>query len=212
MHDMAQLVSEDECFVVKNMSQIHDVPPNVRHLSILPSGVDDSVLLSLGKHRKLRTLLLNTNISLLSETSSSVMDCWNYCTCVLFFFGSVRELPESIDNLKHLRYLKTSRPYRKPRTLPSSFYCLYNLQVFDAEGFNILSLPMEVNKLTKLQRFKSRGFQYYRKSVTHINGREMEIGWMKYANLSFTDLIISDLDFICQDDATEAELKNIECL
>lgn len=71
---------------------------------------------------------------------------------------------------------------------------------------------MEVNKLTKLQRFKSRGFQYYRKSVTHINGREMEIGWMKYANLSFTDLIISDLGFICQDDATEAELKNMECL
>ncbi|PUZ75131.1 hypothetical protein GQ55_1G124600 [Panicum hallii var. hallii] len=114
MHDMAQLVSKDECFTIK----IHDVPPNVRHLLLLPGGVDDSVLLSLGKHRKLRTLLLNTNISLLSETSSS-----------------------SIGNLKHLRYLKTSRPYRKPRTLPSSFYCLYNLQVFDAEGYPGISLP-----------------------------------------------------------------------
>lgn len=36
MHDMVQLVSKDECFIIKNQSDIHKVPQNVRHLSILP--------------------------------------------------------------------------------------------------------------------------------------------------------------------------------
>ncbi|RLM80047.1 hypothetical protein C2845_PM12G09700 [Panicum miliaceum] len=37
MHDMAQLVSKEDCFIVKNASDIEKVPQNVRHLSILSS-------------------------------------------------------------------------------------------------------------------------------------------------------------------------------
>ncbi|CAN6231291.1 unnamed protein product [Urochloa humidicola] len=60
MHDMAQLVSKDECFIIKNLSDIQKVPQNVRHLSILPyCDVDSSNLSSLDKHKKLCTLLCN---------------------------------------------------------------------------------------------------------------------------------------------------------
>ena len=37
MHDMAQLVSKEDCFIVKNARDIEMVPQNVRHLSILRS-------------------------------------------------------------------------------------------------------------------------------------------------------------------------------
>jgi len=50
MHDMAQLVSKDECFIVKNLSDLEKVPQSVRHLSILPiTNVKASNLLRLGE-------------------------------------------------------------------------------------------------------------------------------------------------------------------
>ncbi|KAG2657821.1 hypothetical protein PVAP13_1KG155705 [Panicum virgatum] len=81
MHDMAQLVSKDECFIVKNSSDLEKVPQSVRHLSILPiTNVKRYNLLSLGKCTKLRTLLCNKPLS------SRAMDCGfeNFCACVLF--------------------------------------------------------------------------------------------------------------------------------
>ena len=75
MHDMAQLVSKEDCFIVKNASDIEMVPQNVRHLSILRScDVKLSNLLSLCKHKKLRTLLCNKSLG--SDTLYPVMDRW----------------------------------------------------------------------------------------------------------------------------------------
>ncbi|EEE53233.1 hypothetical protein OsJ_36133 [Oryza sativa Japonica Group] len=34
MHDMAQLVSQDECFIIRNANDLRTIPSNVRHLSI----------------------------------------------------------------------------------------------------------------------------------------------------------------------------------
>ncbi|CAD6335276.1 unnamed protein product [Miscanthus lutarioriparius] len=77
MHDMALLVSKDECFIVKNTSGIEKVPPNVRHLSILSSsGVKCSDLMCLGKHIKLRTLLCSKN-RCFNEVPSSFWSLYN---------------------------------------------------------------------------------------------------------------------------------------
>ncbi|XBI83501.1 hypothetical protein VPH35_092003 [Triticum aestivum] len=38
MHDTAQLVSKDECFIIKRASDLGEVPSNVRHLSIFTNG------------------------------------------------------------------------------------------------------------------------------------------------------------------------------
>jgi len=37
IHDMAQLVSKDECFIVKEKNDLERIPQNVRHLSVLKS-------------------------------------------------------------------------------------------------------------------------------------------------------------------------------
>ena len=37
MHDMAQLVSKDECFIIKEKNDLERIPQNVRHLSVLKS-------------------------------------------------------------------------------------------------------------------------------------------------------------------------------
>lgn len=38
MHDMAQLVSGTECFIIKSQTDLEKIPENVRHLSILDSS------------------------------------------------------------------------------------------------------------------------------------------------------------------------------
>jgi hypothetical protein len=37
IHDMAQLVSKDNCFIIKEKKDIERIPKNVRHLSVLKS-------------------------------------------------------------------------------------------------------------------------------------------------------------------------------
>ncbi|KAM3391885.1 hypothetical protein ACQJBY_013173 [Aegilops geniculata] len=63
MHDMAQKVSEHDCFILRNKSDFDKVPHNVRHLYVLPSSdFDDSNLLILCKYTKLRTLICKKNL------------------------------------------------------------------------------------------------------------------------------------------------------
>jgi len=156
MHDMALLVSKDECFIVKNTSGIEKVPPNVRHLSILSSsGVKCSDLMCLGKHTKLRTLLCSKYFR--SQTSF-VMDRWFVelgCLRVLFCAFEMKQLPERIGNLKHLRYLGISRN-RRFNEVPSSFWSLYNLQILYARKCTFQRLHIGASKLINLQKFESR--------------------------------------------------------
>ncbi|XP_062223518.1 putative disease resistance protein RGA4 isoform X2 [Phragmites australis] len=125
MHDMAQLVSKDECFIIKNTSDIQRVPKNVRHLSILPnSDLKRSDLSSLDKHTKLRTLLCTKSL----RSMASVVDRWfNELRCMrVISFAAVKDLPKSISNMKYLRYLNISETFE---SLPSEICCLYNLQI-----------------------------------------------------------------------------------
>ncbi|XP_037482632.1 putative disease resistance protein RGA4 [Triticum dicoccoides] len=96
LHDMAQKVSEHDCFILRNKSDFDKVPQNVRHLYILPSSeFDDSNLLRLCKHTKLRTLICKIN---LGKRTCFVMDHW--CTKLtrmrVMSCAFTNELPDSI--------------------------------------------------------------------------------------------------------------------
>jgi hypothetical protein len=161
MHDMAQLVSEHDCFIIKNMNDFQNVPQNVRHLSILSSRqFDCSNLLSLCKHTNLRTLLCNKPLG--NKKVGSMMGSW---CCELrrlrvISCSSTKDLPDSIGNLRHLRYLEISRAclFKK---LPLALCQLYNLQILYARKCKLESLPIDFSKLTSLQRFESWGFKYH---------------------------------------------------
>ncbi|XP_052141916.1 putative disease resistance RPP13-like protein 1 isoform X2 [Oryza glaberrima] len=107
LHDMAQLVSKHECFILKDKDDFEKVPSSVRHLFILPStNFDCNLLLSLCKHKKLRTLLCHR--SLQDKTLACVMDRW--CTELqhmrVIVCPYTKELPASIGKLKHLRFFR----------------------------------------------------------------------------------------------------------
>ncbi|XP_037475039.1 putative disease resistance RPP13-like protein 1 [Triticum dicoccoides] len=168
LHDMAQKVSEHDCFILRNKSEFDKVPQNVRHLYVLPSNdFDDSTLLRLSKYTKLRTLICKKN---LGKMTGFVLDHW--CTKLMrmrvISCASTNELPESIGNWKHLRYLEISRACPLKR-IPSTFCWLYNLQILYAKKCKLDSLPSDFDKLTCLQKFESLGLAYCARNNTTLN-------------------------------------------
>ncbi|VAH55137.1 unnamed protein product [Triticum turgidum subsp. durum] len=127
MHDMAQKVSEHDCFILRNKSDFDKVPQSVRHLHVLPSSdFDDSSMLRLCKYTKLRTLICPNYF----EKTGIVMGHW--CTKLpsirVISCAFIDELPDSIGNWKHIRYLEISRACTLKR-IPSTFCWLYNMQI-----------------------------------------------------------------------------------
>ncbi|CAL4914916.1 unnamed protein product [Urochloa decumbens] len=179
MHDMVQFVSKDDCFIISNTSDIQKVPQNVRHLSILTnSGLDSNHLMGLSIHKKLRTLLCNRSLSIIfrgktltiDNDGASVLEHW--CTefrrLRVIIFTSIRELPENISNLKHLRYLEISKNCMS-KSLPSDFCCLYNLQILYARKSKFYNLPGGSSKLINLQRFESVTYQFHQEHALPIH-------------------------------------------
>uniref|UniRef100_A0ACD5Y3E8 Uncharacterized protein n=1 Tax=Avena sativa TaxID=4498 RepID=A0ACD5Y3E8_AVESA len=162
LHDMAQKVSEDDCFIIKRRSDFKSIPLNARHLSILSNkDIDYSSLLGLRHFTKLRTLFCNKILGRYSEdTLASLMSDW--CNELLrlrvIVLASTPELPASIGKLRHLRYLQISR-YCPFKRLPLELYWLYNLQILCIQECKLESLPSDFNKLICLQRFASHGFR-----------------------------------------------------
>uniref|UniRef100_A0A8R7PMM6 Uncharacterized protein n=2 Tax=Triticum urartu TaxID=4572 RepID=A0A8R7PMM6_TRIUA len=156
LHDMAQKVSEHDCFILRNKSDFDKVPQNVRHLYILPSSeFDESNLLRLCKYTKLHTLICKIN---LGKRTCFVMDHW--CTKLtrmrVMSCTFTNELPDSIGNWKHLRYIEISGTCTLKR-IPSTFCWLYNMQILYAKKCKLQSLPAGFDKLTSLQKFELNG-------------------------------------------------------
>lgn len=175
MHDMAQLVAMDECFIIRDASVIKRIPPNVRHLSILTRSIDFQDLVGLSKYKKLRTLLCN--VAFHQDVFAPAIRSWfselrHIRMLSSILPGRMCEIPDSICHLKLLRFLcfqiqwqvsetPASIDQLKLQSLPSSFGCLYNLQIMDASHCTFQSVPTDFSNLISLQKFKSRNFNYF---------------------------------------------------
>ncbi|XP_020195944.1 putative disease resistance protein RGA3 [Aegilops tauschii subsp. strangulata] len=220
LHDMAQKVSEHECFIVERESDFNDIPPNVRHLSILFGGdIDNASLLSLYHLTKLRTLLCEKPLAN-KKTPASLMEKWLSKLLYLrvIVCDSTNELP-AIGNLKHLRYLQilSASPFK---SLPAEFCRLYNLQILRLEKCILESLPDDFSSLICLQRLESHGFQcnsrfrsfqrelYYEVSVDVANG-EQGSAFRCIKNINqLGELVMYNIDKQSKEHAAEAQLQN----
>ncbi|XBI60828.1 hypothetical protein VPH35_041705 [Triticum aestivum] len=210
LHDMAQKVSEHDCTILRNKSDFDKVPQNVRHLYILPnSDFDNSSLLRLCKYTKLRTLICKTN---LRKNNGFVMDQW--CTKLLCMrvisFAFAIELPDSIGNWKHLRYLEISEDCPL-KMIPSTFCWLYNLQFLYAKRCKLESLPCDFGKLIRLLKFELDGLTYCAGGRMHLNsedGQRHGFGLLKNLNQFRGHLVMYNIGILSKHHAAEVELKN----
>uniref|UniRef100_A0A0E0M0F3 Uncharacterized protein n=1 Tax=Oryza punctata TaxID=4537 RepID=A0A0E0M0F3_ORYPU len=157
IHDMAQLVSEHECFIVKGETDLNKIPRGVRHLSIIGSiSLNENNLRMVCEYKGLRSIVCH---GVDSNTVTAAAKCWfeeltkirmlGFLSCKLNF------IPETIGNLKLLRYLNISECTFDE--LPQPFWQLRNLQIVDAQKCRVQHIPEDFHRLGNLQRFKLRG-------------------------------------------------------
>ncbi|CAN6341571.1 unnamed protein product [Urochloa humidicola] len=154
MHDLAQSVSIDECIRL-------DDPPrspakSARHLSFSCHNRSWTSFEAFLGFKRVRTLLLLNGYK--SMTSSIPRDLFcklTYLHALDLHRRDITELPESIGNLKMLRYLNLSGTGIK--RLPSSIGRLFSLQTLKLQHCHVLDcLPESITNLVNLRCLEAR--------------------------------------------------------
>ncbi|KAJ3674895.1 hypothetical protein LUZ60_005511 [Juncus effusus] len=147
MHDVSQSITKDECFRTgSNSSKKKNISVNTRHLSIDSTGWEMDKLKEICKLKKLYTLKINNYNNTINSWFSEMT---NMCSLSLTN-SKIKNLPDSIGNLKHLRYLDISGT--KIEKLPNSFCNLYKLEILhmkDCEHFQCF--PEGSNRLISIK-------------------------------------------------------------
>ncbi|KAJ3679384.1 hypothetical protein LUZ60_017395 [Juncus effusus] len=130
MHDVSQSITKDECFRTgSDSSEKRIISMNTRHLSIDSTGWEMDKLKEICKLKKLYTLKIHKyNTYSFNTINSWFSEMTNMCSLSLTN-SKIKNLPDSIDNLKHLRYLDISGT--EIEKLPNSFCNLYKLEILD---------------------------------------------------------------------------------
>lgn len=151
IHDMAQSVSVDECFLMQGLScqNRRRMPPHtVRCMSIEVDNEALSRMGGVGHLNKLHSLRFGMGLK--------VEDSWfNKLPNILFLSlkgCKLEMLPESICELNSLRYLDISNT--SIEELPEKLWCLYTLQFLDARCSGLTTINQGVTKLVNLRWLK----------------------------------------------------------
>ncbi|CAL9116061.1 unnamed protein product, partial [Musa acuminata var. zebrina] len=154
IHDLAQFISEGEFCRINDESK--EIPNTTRHLSA--TLTDGTKLMELSCYDKLRTLMINSkNFWFGFQVESPLFIQFEKLKNirVLKLQGcGLRELPETIGELIHLRYLDISYNYQICR-LSESLCGLYNLRVLFLQGCKLQSFPHDMSKLINLMHLNA---------------------------------------------------------
>ncbi|KAJ9707858.1 hypothetical protein PVL29_000097 [Vitis rotundifolia] len=154
VHDLALLVAQPECSMLNFDSE--NISTKVRHVSILETDEtkeEETISRFFGKLNNVRTILFRDS-DVGSKCESFVITCllrFKYMRVLDLQDLSFEELPNSICNLKHLRYLDLSNNQSIKR-LSNSICKLHHLQTLNLMGCDSLEeLPRDIGKMMSLK-------------------------------------------------------------
>uniref|UniRef100_A0A0E0IIF1 Myb-like domain-containing protein n=1 Tax=Oryza nivara TaxID=4536 RepID=A0A0E0IIF1_ORYNI len=156
LHDMAQYVARNDCFIIKSRCGMSRIPPKVRHVSILGNGeLSSTDIECLNTYKTLRSIVcIGVGCDIITN---SVLETWfDHLTRIRmlrFISCRLKELPCNVGKLIHLRYLDISAcDFDK---LPTDLFCrLYKLEILDAQNCTLHAVPKDIIKLVNLQRLR----------------------------------------------------------
>ncbi|KAJ9707863.1 hypothetical protein PVL29_000102 [Vitis rotundifolia] len=155
IHDLALLVAQPEYSMLNFDSK--NISTKVRHVSILKTDEtreEETISRFFGKLNNVRTISFRDS-DVGSKCESFVITCllgFKYMRVLDLQDSSFEELPNSICNLKHLRYLDLSNNQSIKR-LPNSIWKLHHLQILIlARCDSLEELPRDVGKMMSLRR------------------------------------------------------------
>ena len=156
INDLAKSICGNFCFRLEESNESNEITKKVRHLSHYKAGFYASKEFEIPSEAKgLRTLLVKSHLpTWIFEDKNIVKIDLNLfqnfkCLRVLSLYGAcIKELPITVDNLIHLRYLNTCNTGIKD--LPDVLCNLYNLQTLILSSY-ITKLPANMSKLINLR-------------------------------------------------------------
>ncbi|XP_008219361.2 PREDICTED: putative disease resistance protein RGA1 [Prunus mume] len=162
VHDFVQFLTKNECFIMEVVESGKEknmvVDNKVRHLNLM-STYNDSFPVSIYNNCKgLRTLVISTS-ELLPLPSDSFSKLKSIRTLKLNK-NSIKEVPESIGGLVHLRYLDLSFN-RELKELPDSVGNLFNLETLRLMCcYGLREVPVSIRKLVNLKHLYISGCEW----------------------------------------------------
>ncbi|KAL5543808.1 hypothetical protein UlMin_007592 [Ulmus minor] len=161
VHDLAMYVSGKFCFCLDEAKSLRDLACETRHFSFGLAIEDGEIFEGLSKVKRLHSFvrlpLRSTQIGdILKVLEKLAME--GGCLRVLFLSSvyAMKSLPDSIGDLKHLRYLNLS--WTGVEKLPDSVGTLYNLQTLLLSNCDRLTqLPSNMGRLINLHHLDTRG-------------------------------------------------------
>ncbi|KAL5997114.1 hypothetical protein ACLOJK_008042 [Asimina triloba] len=160
VHDLAEFIVKDEIYTFISSSRDGEnsskcstasINCNVRHSFLNFIETLDDIPVSFGRAEKLRSLFL-----LSDEAKNAIFDLFCQARFLrALHFECSTALPESIFNLKHLRYLNIKSPPMVE--LPNSIGKMKQLMYLDLSNTNIVALPESVIHLCNLHTLNLNG-------------------------------------------------------
>ncbi|XP_021803227.1 putative disease resistance RPP13-like protein 1, partial [Prunus avium] len=172
INDLAVFVSKGFCSRLEGRES-HEIE-RVRHLSYAKGEFDVALKFEPLKGSKCLRTFLHTPLNLykMGYLSKQVLqDLVPSLSCLrvlsLSLYENVNVLPDSIENLIHLRYLDLS--YTTIERLPCVLCSLYNLQtLLLSYCLSLVELPTDMTKLINLQKLILRGCKSLNKLPTDM--------------------------------------------
>ncbi|KAL5731547.1 hypothetical protein ACHQM5_004267 [Ranunculus cassubicifolius] len=145
VHDFSQSLTKTDCSILEN-NGVNFSYNNVRHLYAKSLENPD-----IYKGEKLRTLICP------GFSKSNLSEIFDHLKCLRTLdvsFSSIKELPEAVERLLHLRYLDLSYNYDL-KELPETVCNLYNLQTLKLNHcFCFTDLPKGIGGLLNLRHLE----------------------------------------------------------
>ncbi|ESW05587.1 hypothetical protein PHAVU_011G192200, partial [Phaseolus vulgaris] len=160
LNDLAKYVSGEICYRL-GIDRPGSVSNITRHFSTVKNTIECDECTSLCDAKRLRTFItFDYGIATYKDCEMSIQDLISNFKFLrvlsLHLCYNIKEVPESIGNLIHLRSLDLSSTGIK--RLPDSTYSLYNLQVLKLNKCMLLKeLPSTLHELTKLCHLELMG-------------------------------------------------------
>ncbi|XP_074288916.1 putative disease resistance protein RGA1 [Silene latifolia] len=145
IHDLAQEVAGDEIIVTN--SPRNNLSRKLRHLFI----DEKAGAINYFPESNIRTCYMNNDVRVHLDMVKTLVSKWRCLRSLRLYLPFARNLPESIGDLLHLRYLDLSRN-EKLKTLPNSITKLFNLQsLFLSNCSRLEEWPKDFCKLVNLR-------------------------------------------------------------